>query len=219
MGLRQRMKVGGHCMALAALCLFAAPALAVDVALAGVMGSKAMLMIDGRGPELLAVGQTVSGVKLISLQGDQVVVEIGGKKRPLRIGQHVAGPTAPTGDEKAVLTADGAGHFVTNGAVNGVSARLLVDTGATFVAIGASEAKRLGVDLSRGQVGVANTANGQTSVTVVKLNSVRVGDITLLDVDAAVHSNDLPIILLGMSFLNRVEMQRDGSTMTLKRRF
>lgn len=210
-----------HFMVLGLLCLSASPAFATDVALAGVMGSKALLMVDGRGPETVAVGQVFSSVKLLSLQGDQVVVEVDGRKRPLRIGQQVAGGTGGAGEggDKTILTADGAGHFVATGAINGGAARFLVDTGATMIAIGASEARRLGIDASKGQQGVASTANGQTVVTKVRLDSVRVGEITLLNVDAAVHQNELPIILLGMSFLNRVEMLRDGSTMTLKKRF
>jgi aspartyl protease family protein len=49
---------------------------------------------------------------------------------------------------------------------------------------------------------------------------VRVGDISVSDVDALVHdTNALPVVLLGMSFLNRVEMRRDGPTMTLIKRY
>ena len=66
---------------------------------------------------------------------------------------------------------------------------------------------------------MSNTANGQAVVTKVQLDTVRVGDITLHNVDALIHQNEMPMALLGMSFLNRMEMQRDGSTMTLKRRF
>ena len=67
--------------------------------------------------------------------------------------------------------------------------------------------------------GVVNTANGQAAVSRVKLNSVRVGDVVLNNVDALVHQHDLPVTLLGMSFLNRMEMQRSGDTMTLIKRY
>ena len=54
----------------------------------------------------------------------------------------------------------------------------------------------------------------------ISLATVRIGDIALNNVEASVHEGDgLPVILLGMSFLNRVEMQRDGERMTLIRRF
>jgi aspartyl protease family protein len=56
-------------------------------------------------------------------------------------------------------------------------------------------------------------------VVRVKLDSVRVGEIVMNNVDALVHQQDMPLALLGMSFLNRMEMQRDGQTMTLRKRY
>jgi len=208
-----------HCTSLAALCLFPLLAQALDVGLAGVMGSKAMLMINGGEPQAIPVGQSLDGVKVISIQGDQAIIEIGGKKRPLRVGQHAIGTPSGDGSGKTILTADGQGHFYATGTVNGTSVRFLVDTGATMVSLGAADARRIGLDASRGQRGLSNTANGQVVVTKVQLDTVRVGEITLHNVDALIHQTDMPMALLGMSFLNRMEMQRDGSTMTLKRRF
>ena len=74
-------------------------------------------------------------------------------------------------------------------------------------------------DLTRAEQVVVNTANGQTVASRVKLDSVRVGEIVVMNVDAMVHSTEMPFALLGMSFLNRMEMQRDGDTMTLKKRY
>ena len=192
---------------------------AQDVGLAGVMGSRALLMIDGGEAQAVAIGQSLAGVKVVSVQGDQVVVEIGGKKRPLRVGQHAIGTAAADGSGRIVMTADNQGHFVTTGSVNGVAVRFLVDTGATMISLGASDARRVGVDFNRGQKGMTQTANGQSVVSKVQLDTVRIGDVTLHNVDAVIHQTEMPVALLGMSFLNRMEMQRDGSTMTLKRRF
>ena len=192
---------------------------AQEVGLAGVMGSKALLMVNGGEPQSVVVGQTVGGVKLVAIQGDQVIVEIGGKKRPLRVGQHAVGTASADGSGKVTLTADGQGHFYTTGTINGTSVRFIVDTGATMVSLGASDARRIGLDPSRGVKGMSHTANGQAVVTKIQLDTVRVGDITLHGVDALIHQNEMPMALLGMSFLNRMEMQRDGSTMTLKKRF
>ena len=192
---------------------------AQDVGLAGVMGSRALLMIDGAEPQAVAIGQSLAGVKVVSVQGDQVVVEIGGKKRPLRVGQHAIGTAAADGSGRIVMTADNQGHFVTTGSVNGVAVRFLVDTGATMISLGASDARRVGLDFNRGQKSMTQTANGQSVVSKVQLNTVRIGDVTLHNVDAVIHQTEMPVALLGMSFLNRMEMQRDGSTMTLKRRF
>jgi aspartyl protease family protein len=66
---------------------------------------------------------------------------------------------------------------------------------------------------------MTQTANGQTMVSKVKLDTVRIGDVTLHNVDALIHQTEMPTALLGMSFLNRMEMQRDGNTMTLRKRF
>lgn len=202
-----------------ALCLVSGGAAAQDVGLAGVLGSKALLMIDGGEPQAVAVGQSLAGVKVISVQGEQAVVETGGKKRPLRVGQHAIGAAPADGSGTIVMTADNQGHFYATGSVNGASVRFLVDTGATMVSLGANDARRIGLDFNRGQKGMTQTANGQTMVSKVKLDTVRIGDVTLHNVDALIHQTEMPMALLGMSFLNRMEMQRDGSTMTLRKRF
>ena len=209
-----------HCTALALMLgLIAGGAAAQDVGLAGIMGSKAVLMINGSEPQSVAVGQSLDGVKVLSVQGDQVIVEIGGKKRPLRVGQHAIGAAVADGSGKVVMMADNQGHFFTTGTVNGVSVRFLVDTGATMISLGANDARRIGLDFNRGQKGMTQTANGQSVVSKIQLDTVRIGDVTLHNVDALIHQTEMPMALLGMSFLNRMEMQRDGSTMTLKKRF
>jgi aspartyl protease family protein len=205
---------------LLAFAVFAvAPAAAQDVGLAGIMGSKAMLMVNGGEPEAVRVGESLGGVKVVAIQGDQVIVEVGGRKRPLRIGQHAIGAVAADGSGKITLTADGRGHFYTTGTINGTSVRFLVDTGATMISLGASDARRLGLDFNRGQKGFSQTANGQVVVSKVKLDTVSIAGVTLRQVDALLHQNDMPIALLGMSFLNRMEMQHDGGTMTLRQRY
>jgi len=194
-------------------------AVAQEVGLAGIIGSKALLMINGAPPRSVPVGTTVDGVKVISIQGDQAIIELDGRKRPLRVGQHAVGTVADGSADRLVLHADGQGHFFTTGTINGVSVRFLVDTGASMISLGASDARRMGLDFNRGQKGISQTANGQVVVSKVQLDNVRIGGMTLHQVDAVIHQADLPIALLGMSVLNRMEMQRDGSTMTLKRRF
>ena len=87
-----------------------------------------------------------------------------------------------------------------------------------MVSLGASDARRIGIDASKGEQAITSTANGQAVVTRVKLDSLRVGEITMNNVDALVHQQDMPIVLLGMSFLNRMEMRRDGTALTLTQR-
>lgn len=199
---------------------FAMPSSAADVGLVGIFPGKALLTINGGAPRTVAVGgKTADGVKVLAAGGDTATIEVDGKKRVLRIGQNVTVRATAGGRATTVLTADGRGHFLTTGSINGASMRFLVDTGASTVAMGASDARRAGVDPTRGEKGFAQTANGVAEVSRVRLHSVRVGDIVLNDVEATVHSQDMPMVLLGMSFLNRMEMQRNGDTMTLRKNY
>lgn len=199
----------------------ASAASATDVALVGLYSGKALVVIDGGRPQSIPVGaRTPGGVKLLSVDEGGANFEIDGRKQRLTVGQQaVSVGGGDSGNSVTTLTADKAGHFLTIGTVNGAPMRFLVDTGATLVALGKSDAIRANVDYQKGEPGMTMTANGAVRVWRVKLNSVRVGDIMLNEVNAAVHENDLPITLLGMSFLNRMEMKRDGQTMTLKKRY
>lgn len=134
-------------------------------------------------------------------------------------GQHYRSGAASSERQHVTLAADVRGHFVTEGAVNGNPVRFLVDTGATMIALPGRDAERLGLDYRKGARGITNTANGPVAVYRVRLDSVRLGAIELGNVEAIVIEQGLEIALLGMSFLNRVEMKRDGHTMTLIRRF
>ena len=202
-----------------------AGALAAEVNLNGIIGNKALLIIDGGKPRWIALGEsTPEGVKLVGLTGDTAIFELGGKRQTLKMGQSerlMAGSTATgNGSQSVSLSADGGGHFVTTGQINGRSVRFLVDTGATFVSLGTGDAKRLGINYLQGQKGSVSTANGIVPSYKVKLDEVRVGDVTLNNVDGTVLADDsLPVVLLGMSFLNRMEMKRDGATMVLRKRF
>ncbi len=207
-------------LSMAALALFAPPGFGADVTLVGLIGAKAIVVIDGGAPRTLAPGQkTAEGVLLLSTEKDGASFEIGGKSRTLRMGQAYSA-TARAGRQNATLNADAGGHFFTMGSINGGSVRFLVDTGATFVTLPAAEAKRLGINYLQGQRGQMQTANGPTIVYGVKLDTVRIGDIEVNSVDAVVSGNDaMGATLLGMSFLNRMEMKRDGQGMTLTKRY
>ena len=207
-------------LVLAACAPFAPPAIAADVALVGLIGSKAIVVIDGGAPRTLAPGQkTAEGVTLLGTEKDAASFDIDGRKRTLRMGQAYSAATRAD-RQKVTLSADARGHFVTLGSINGGSVRFLVDTGATFVTLPAAEARRLGIDYLRGQRGQMQTPNGVVSAYRVVLDTVRVGDIELNHVEAVVSGSDtMDVALLGMSFLNRMEMQRDGQSMSLTKRY
>jgi aspartyl protease family protein len=191
------------------------------VQLAGVMGGKALLMIDGQ-TQMLAVGASARGVRLQSLQGDSAVVVVGGDAVTLRVGASpvAAGGARPAGGgrREIVLAAGPGGHFMAGGAINGRSVTFMVDTGATVIALSAAEAARLRLDLSNGQRGLTHTANGTVPVVAVTLSTVRVGEVEVANVPAVVTPVAMPYVLLGNSFLNRFQMRRDNDVMRLELR-
>ena len=197
------------------------PARAADVSLIGTFDTKAaILSINSGPPRTVKVGQRVGGVLVIAVERDRATVEIDGKRRVLVHGQTYTGSgAAATGVQSVTLSAGAGGHFITEGQINGGSIRFVVDTGATAIAIPASDAIRLRIDYRSGQRGMTQTAAGPAPVYIVTLDSVRIGNIELFNIDAMVIEQGLPIALLGNTFLNRMEMRREGQTMTLTRRF
>lgn len=203
---------------LAALCS-AVPVVAAEVAVAGVFGNKAVLVVDGGAPRTMSVGQrTPEGVRLIGVEGETAVVEVDGVQERITLGERVVQHATPASDG-LLIEGDTRGHFMASGQINGASARFLVDTGASLVSFGRSDALRFGIDLRKATEGRSNTAGGLRRIWLVKLDTVKVGDLVLNNVDGAVHENDLPFVLLGMSFLNRMEMSREGSRLQLRKRF
>ena len=205
------------------LTLLSASAQSQSVTLSGMVGSKALVIVDGSAPKIVAAGETFNGVKVISTQGDSAVLMVGGKRLNVRVGDAPASVGEQAGSKssgsKIVLTVGDGGHFLAQGSINGKSVQFMVDTGATAVAMGAAEAKRMGIDYTAGKPVRMNTANGQTVGYLLTLNSVRIGDVEVQNVEAIVAQQAMPYVLLGNSFLNRFSMRRDNDQMVLERRF
>jgi aspartyl protease family protein len=199
-----------------------AGASAQSVALQGMLGAKALLIVDGGAPRTVGPGDSHQGVKVVSTSGDQAVLEINGKRHTLRVGDAPAsvGASGNTArGNRIVLTAGTGGHFMTQGAINGRAVQFMVDTGATMIALGAADAERLGLNYRAGQQGQISTANGVASAWKMSLNSVRIGDVEVYNVDAVVSPQPMPYVLLGNSFLTRFQMRRENDQMVLERRF
>ncbi|SEA43455.1 TIGR02281 family clan AA aspartic protease [Variovorax sp. YR216] len=195
---------------------------AQSVMLTGTIGSRAILIVDGSAPKTVAVGETFQGVKLVGLQGDQATVESGGKRVSIRMDTPVSiggGGGSGAGGTRIVLPVSSGGHFMTQGAINGRAVSFMVDTGATAVAMSEADAQRIGLDYTKGQPVQMNTANGTARAYRVRLNSVRVGDVEVYDVDGVVSQLPMPYILLGNSFISRFSMRRDADQMVLEKRY
>ena len=210
-----RLAVGLAC------ALAAATASAQTVSLGGSLGSNALLVIDGK-PRNVAVGSTVQGVRLVSVTGNDAVVEVGGKRVALQLGGaqvNLGGVQSEGSGKQIVITSESGGHFVTSGSINGKSVRFMVDTGATSVAMSQVEAERIGLDYKSGQRGFTSTANGPVPAYRANLASVRIGDVMVYNVDAIVLPAPMPYVLLGSSYLTRFQMRRENDRMTLDKRY
>jgi aspartyl protease family protein len=213
------LKLNSTSIMIVASLLACTHAWAASVSVVGLFKDKAIVSIDGSKPRTLSVGQTLQGVKLVAADSGSASFDVDGKRRILAMGQSFAGGAATGARQSVSLTADARGHFAAAGSLNGYPVTFMVDTGATAIAISAAEARRIGLDYKAGQATGVGTAAGVVPAWRVKFNTVKVGSIMLNQVDGMVVESGLSEPLLGMSFLNRMEMRREGETMTLIQRY
>jgi len=205
--------------ALAASLLAPAWAHAQAVALAGMLGSKALIVVDAHPPKAVGAGDEFQGVKVLAVARDEATVEIQGARRVLRLGESPVSVGNRGGSGKRiVLMADSRGHFVNSGTINGRVMQYMVDTGASTVAIGRSDADRMGLNYKNGQPVRMSTANGVAQGWRMKLDSVRIGDVEVFGVEAVITSQPMPYVLLGNSFLTEFQMTRVNDQMVLEKR-
>lgn len=192
---------------------------AASVGVVGLFPGKAVLIIDGAAPKTFSVGsQVTDGIKLLAVTEATATLNDHGKRQTLAIGTH-SSHSIEISNPSVTLQSDTLGHFFAPVRINNLSVRMLVDTGASMITLSAQEARRLGIDYQNGRQGFSSTANGRVAVYQVRLDRVKIGDIELSQVDALVQEQGLPFALLGMSFLNRTQMQRDGERMVLTKRY
>ena len=204
----------------ALLCALVAAAHAQSVAFSGMLGEKALLIINGQARGV-ALGATVEGVKLVRLDGTQAQIEAGGKTQTLRLGGTavLAGDTGGRGKgTRIVLPVGSGGHYTAMGAINGHSVPFLVDTGATTIAMGADVANRIGLDPADSTQSAAMTANGAVATRTITLRQVTIGDVTVYNVEAMVMPQTMPVVLLGNSFLSHFQMHSDNDTLVLDKK-
>jgi aspartyl protease family protein len=209
----------GTCALVPTLLLLPALALATDVRVVGVTpGQSADLVIDGAPAITVMIGESVDGVKVLGADRAGAVVRVDGQRKTLPLSA-ITGSARSAPDAGAVtLAADSRGQFFTNGTVNGRPVRFIIDTGATLTTLSRGDARRIGIDYRRGVPAKTLTANGVAVGWRLTLDTVGVGGMELNDVDAMVLDDDsLPFALLGMSFLRRCDMHRQGSTLVLRR--
>jgi aspartyl protease family protein len=183
----------------------------------GLFSNKAVLMIDGN-RHILAVGETSpEGVKVISANSRGAVLEVDGKQKQYDLGNTVRTTFAKPKSRKEKIFINSGGMYMTFGNINGRSVRFLVDTGASAISMNSEQAKQLGIRYDK--VGIpsgVSTASGFVDAYRVRLKSVSVGSITETNVEAFVIDGNHPgPVLLGMTFLGRLNIEHSGNAMTL----
>lgn len=203
------------------LVIYRAATAATEVNVVGLFSNKAVLIINGGKPKTLSIGESSNGVKLISADSTMATLLIEGRLKQVGMGQAASvGGNASNGVESVTLYANAEGHFVSDCTINGASFKFLLDTGATTVALNSGDAKFANIDYKRGIPIQVSTANGVVTAYRITLPSIKIGGVTLNQVEASVvEGGSPPIVLLGMSALNRLDMKRQDLALTLTKKY
>ena len=189
----------------------------------GLFQDKAIVTIDGKQRILKKGKASPEGALLIEADSQQAIIKINGKQQTYTLGTQFGSntPQKPSAGKKVSIPPDASGGYSITGAINGSSVPFIVDTGATLVSMNSNIAKRLGIDYKlEGKQSISYTASGTSKIYIVNLKRVRVGDIELSNVKGAVHEGNFPVItLLGMSFLGKLDMKREGRMMELEKKY
>ena len=210
-----------HCLAMLALPL---PLYALnDIHVVALFKDRVMVEIDGK-RHLLRSGETSpEGVTLVSADSAGGVFRYRGETLERRLDGRARAPANNSGaaGEEVRIYRDNQGMFKTVGSINGLPVNFLVDTGATSVAMNAAEARRLGIDFRvEGESTWVATASDVAQAFSVTLQRVKVGGIELHNVGAVEIDGPRPSeVLLGMSFLQRLDLHNQGDYLTLRKKF
>lgn len=152
-------------------------------------------------PLIWAIGTAAVVVGTAALSGGRLAERFGPGSAPSAATGH-----APLG-AAVTLSGDLRGHFTVHPAIDGKRVRMVVDTGASVVALSEEDAAMVGIKVSKQDFtrSIA-TANGVVAVAAVRLKEVRIGEIAVRDVEAViVPRGKLGTSLLGMTFLKRLK--------------
>ncbi|MCH7744083.1 MAG: TIGR02281 family clan AA aspartic protease [Proteobacteria bacterium] len=192
----------------------------LDIEVVALFADAAMLRIDGK-QQLLKTGETSpEGVLLIGASSSEATIEYQGNRSTMPISERISSDFQKPGVVTLSVQINAQGQYIAMGSINGRPARFLIDTGANIVAMNSEMARSLGIDFSNGKKLNATTAGGTISSREVILGAVQVGEIKVTNVRGAVLEGEFPKdILLGMSFLKNVKIQKNAGLMVLTSQF
>lgn len=220
-GIRQRGLVSALACLLAATVAGAGEAQGPRITARALFEGQALLEIDGRRRVLKAGERSPEGVVLLGADPRAAQVEVDGRTYTIALDASI-GTAFSRGPEarRLSLAPAGDGHYYVDGTINGTAVRFVVDTGASTVAISRHDARRIGL-LYRvdGEPVPVETASGIAQAYRVVFRSVKARAIEVTNVTGIVIDGDYPsTALLGQSFLNRLDLRREGLLMELKER-
>jgi len=201
--------------------LFSLPAQAIEqLEVQALMPGMVVLMVDGQRTSIRSGQTSEQGIKLISSTTRSAVLEIDGRQKTYQMGTAVSASFTQREQITEQVIMDSYGMFRAHGSINGQSVRFLVDTGASSVAMSARDARKLGIQYRLdGIESTAQTASGTAKAWRIKLKSVRLGQLHERNIWGMVVEGDYPRhVLLGMTFLNRMKVEKEGHKMILTKK-
>ncbi len=197
-------------------------ATAIDrIEVQALFAEKAVIMVDGS-RHTLAVGDTSpEGIKVIAADSKSAILEIDGEQKTFPLGNSITMSYQKPSSVKEQIFVNSNGMYTTHGSINGRSVRFMVDTGATSVAMSEPAARRLGIAYRLdGEPIQTFTASGVAKAWRIKLKSITVGSLRQNQIDAVVVEGNHPReVLLGMSFLERLKVEKEAGVMTLEQKY
>ncbi len=192
-----------------------------DIVVRGLLKNMVVLEVNGVQRMIKAGKTSPEGITLISSNTKEAVVEIDGKQQTLTLSRQIGGVQYTAPEKEQIRIARGVGgHYFTPGRINSQKVNFLVDTGATNVAMSSLVANKLRLDYKSGMPISISTANGVVRGYRIVLQSVSVGTVKIHNVEATVTDGAFPSeILLGNSYLARVEMNVDDGVLVLQAKF
>ena len=202
---------------------------AAEVKVLVLLSDKVVVTVDGKRHILKKGVPSQDEILLIStsLREETATIAIDGKEQAYPLNKQIYSYSSdevakkPQASQSIIIAPDSYGMYEVSGTINGFSVNFVVDTGATLISMNSLDAKRIGLDYKlEGRKSIAETASGITNIYVMNLKRVQIGDIMLRNVRGAVHDGNFPtVILLGMSFLSRLNMNREGRVLKLTKEY
>lgn len=201
------------------LLLVGSARLHADIVVEALLPGLAVMQVDGR-RVTLREGESQAGVLLLSSDAKSALIEIGGQQRRLGVSQRINAQFSAPQERILTIPRNDQMQYLTNAEINNVRLSMLVDTGANIIALNTRDARSVGIADNEGVAATVQTAGAIIPARRVLLKTVVVGGIRVEGVAATVIDGEQPsVALLGMSFLQHVDMQEQGSILTLKARW